>query len=496
MKIKHLIAIIVAAGITAFIAAGYIRHTRHKEDMPEIRGTYTVKRGRVIATVSGNGEIKPYTSVEVKSNIGGQIIDIFVDEGDVVHAGQLIAIIDSSDASNQLDQSSAELNAAEARAAQAKKELLLWSKQNPLTIEQAQTNYEMANNDYKKTLSVLIPQKKAAIKAAYDQAQADYTQANSNLDRNRSLYSKGFISKSQLELASEYYDVAAAQLDSAREKLLTLDDECSYDLKSAEQRMNQAEKNLLIAKSNLDREDILKQSVIQAESSTESLKSTRRNIQIQIGYSRIVAPSDGVVVKKYVEKGSIITAGKASYSGMGSGVVIVEIADTSRMLAEVDVDESDISMIKLGQQAIVEADAFPGRRFKGIVNKIAPKAFNDQNVTTIPVSVEIKDNVTGFKPGMNANCDFITSRVDGVTIVPNNVFNERADGMYVVLLKNGEMIPERVTTGISGSKYTQITSGVNEGDIIAGHRVPIDKLLKGGKKHRFLKRKNRLMGGI
>lgn len=97
---------------------------RPRGQEPIIR-TAEVERGTVTASVSANGVLQPLTTVEVKSNVGGQIIELAVDEGDEVSAGQLIARIDPTDTQTAYEQSQADLAAAVSKVRQAREQLAM-----------------------------------------------------------------------------------------------------------------------------------------------------------------------------------------------------------------------------------------------------------------------------------------------------------------------------------------------------------------------------------
>ena len=189
-----------------------------------------------------------------------------------------------------------------------------------------------------------------------------------------------------------------------------------------------------------------------------------RNTKIQLGYTTVTAPRDGIVTKKYVEEGSIVTAGRSSFSGTGSGVAIVDIADISRMFALVNMDETDIAQIEVGQEVDVTVEAYPDELFTGKVTKIAPQSVTEQNVTTIPVTVEIDVPDQRLKPGMNVTCDFITGRSNDVLMVPNEAVMESDNGNIVIILNNDKQVTRKVKTGLVGANNTEIKSGLKEGE--------------------------------
>jgi len=517
-----IIALVIIAGVLWF------QFGRSKGNAPIIR-TAVATRGPISSSVSATGVLQPITTVQVKSNVGGQVVKLAVDEGDIVHTGQLIAKIDPADSLAALQQSQADLRSSQSkveqtrqtldmqgeqttasiaaaqqaletskqRLAQAQKEAKVQPVLTKASINQAQYNLKAAQSSLDQIKSALTPQKLASAKAAYDQAKASYDQAQSDLVRKQALLDKGFISKSQMEAAQQQFGVTQAQLASAKNKLDTVNAESDQDLNSAQAKVDQAKAALDNAKANgvqdeLKMEDyaaakatykqalaaldtakagnyqvpIRKQDIVQAQAALQRSTATVKDAQTQVGYTTVVAPRDGVVVQKYVEEGSIITGGKSSFSGSGSGVAIVDIADTTRMMALVNVDETDIAQVQMGQRVVVTVDAFPGQKFTGKVTKIAPQAVVTQNVTTIPVTVEVDHPDKRLKPAMNATCEFIVSEKDNVVTVPSSAVKETRRGTFVTVLKDGKQEKRPVKTGITGPDQTEIIEGVQEGETV------------------------------
>jgi RND family efflux transporter MFP subunit len=168
-------------------------------------------------------------------------------------------------------------------------------------------------------------------------------------------------------------------------------------------------------------------------------------------------------------------------AGSGSGVTIVEIADVSRMRVEVDVDETDVSKIVLGQEVDVTVDACPDEHFPGKVIKIAPKAEVNSNVTTVPVTVELAHTDARLKPEMNATCDFVVGRRDNVLFVPVEAITDTDNGPQVMVLQNGKPTPCSVQVGLEGDDYCEITRGLADGErVIIATEAPTNSSGPGG----------------
>lgn len=512
--------------VVSWVIVSNIRAVKANEPMIQ---TARVERGTVVSSVSASGVLRPLTTVDVKSNAGGRVEVLTVDVGTVVKAGQLIAKIDPTDSQTALNQAEADLSAANARLSQSQESLLLQKEQSksqiqqaeeayqaararlaqaeteakvqPIltksTIQQAEANHRAAVHALEQLKVAGMPQGMAQAKAAYDQAKAAFDKAKLNLDRQRRLYEKGFISANQFESTQLEYETAKAQFDSASERMKTVKDEYDTQLKAAEAHVEQTKAASDSATANAVQADIKRQEVMaaraalkQAEAALAAAKSSARQVPIkaaeirtaraeivrseaqvenartQLDYTVIRAPRDGIILQKYVEVGTIITSGRSSFAGTGQGTSIVQLGDCSRMFVEASVDETDIAQVEIGQTVEITLDAYPGELFDGIVTKINPQTVVEQNVTTIPVTVEIQNPDARLKPGMNATCNFIVDRKEDVLVVPTEAVTEE-DGRYTVtVMKNGKQIEREVTVGITGDETVEITSGLKEGETV------------------------------
>lgn len=521
LKFRYFAALVIIVGAVAFV-----QMRRSGADEPIIT-TKSVTRETVTASVSANGVLQPLTTVEVKSNVGGQIVKLAVDEGDTVTPGQLIARIDPTDTLTAFEQSKADLAAAVSKVNQAREQLAMQRSQTDAQIEsarqalasakakllqaqeqaqvqpkltsaaiaQARSNLASARASLKQAQVATVPQQLASAQAAYDQAKASYEAAQKDYARQNELLSKGFVSKSQVDASEEKFGVAKAQLDSAKRKLDTVKDETDQTLRTAQAKVDQAQAEFDNASANSVQDKIKRQEltaaqaavrqaeaslqsalaearqnkiregdIIQANAQVERSQAAVTNSQTELGYTTIVAPRAGIVTKKYVEEGSIVTGGRSSFSGSGSGVGIVDIADTSRMFALVSVDETDIAQIEVGQDVDVTIEAYPDELFTGKVTKVAPQSVTEQNVTTIPVTVEIELPDARLKPGMNVSCDFITGRAEDVIAVPSEAVEEGEGSSTVKVMVGGKQVTRKVKTGLVGGEYTEIKSGLKVGE--------------------------------
>ncbi|MFL5420133.1 MAG: efflux RND transporter periplasmic adaptor subunit [Myxococcales bacterium] len=131
----------------------------------------------------------------------------------------------------------------------------------------------------------------------------------------------------------------------------------------------------------------------------------------------VTAPTAGTILTKTVSLGQVITSATNSANG---GTTLLTMADLGRVRVRALFNETDIGQVRPGQTASVTVDAFPDRRFQGVVEKIEPSATVQQNVTMFPVLVTLDNSESLLKPGMNGEVAVLVDQVNDVLAVPND----------------------------------------------------------------------------
>ena len=260
--------------------------------------TATVSYGDVSASVSADGSLACLNTYDVKSNVGGVITELDVDEGDYVKAGQKIADVDPVDTQMALDQATANTMSANSKLTQTAQNYSITKAQDDLNIATANqgvivaqkrlhqaeitakvqpgltiasidqaiaavaqakanisldtSNCEDAEAAFELMRDVSNPQASIAAKTALDQAQANFDQARTNLARQKALLDKGFVPQSTVDTAQQQNDTTNAQLANAREVLATVDQQNAHNLKSAQAKSDAAKLALQQANAALD----------------------------------------------------------------------------------------------------------------------------------------------------------------------------------------------------------------------------------------------------
>lgn len=317
------------------------------------------------------------------------------------------------------------------------------------------------------------------VKARFEQSKAQYVRAKADYDRQEKLFEQKAISKAEMDLATANLNAAKADLDAATKNI----EAARFSVAGAEASVKEASENL--------------------------------------SFTSIYAPMGGTISKLNIEKGERVVG-----TAQMAGTEMMRIADLSRMEVRVDVNENDIVRVSSGDTAIIEVDAYPDKKFKGIVTLIgnsakqevgaSADAITEFEVRILMLSESYKELITPtrkypFRPGMTANVEIITERKSNIITVPLAAVTTRTSMDFakqqgnenlpsantnmdkpkskeqpkevVFVHDNGTAKLVEVKTGISDFDNIEILSGLKEGDeVVSGPFLAISKLLKDGDK--------------
>jgi HlyD family secretion protein len=261
-------------------------------------------------------------------------------------------------------------------------------------------------------------------------AAPDLPMYKATLDRNLEMQKLGIVSRQALDDANKDYLAALTRRDSSKAQI-----------------------GVDTAK--------LKQARAQVMQNQASLKQ----LEEQLSYTTIVAPMDGVILSRDVEKGDAVS----SILVLGSTATLVMTeGDINEVYVQGKVDEADIAHVYMSQPARIKVESFRDRVFQGKVTKIAPLGVEKDNVTTFEVRVSIDNPGGELKANMTANAEILLDEHKGVLTVPENAV------MYDNQKKASVEIPDKqqkegkrkipVTVGLSNGSVTEILSGLKEGE--------------------------------
>ena len=301
-----------------------------------------------------------------------------------------------------------------------------------------------------------------------------------------------------MDSATQSAEVAQAQATVASAQADVLNAQAALDVAAKDlARTRELAKRDLIAKADVDADTSTwlkaKANLAAAEAKVAQYRATLEKSRINLNYTRIYSPVDGVVVAKNVEEGQTVAASYQTPS-------IAEIArDLTQMQVEVNVDEADIGGVHEGQPATFNVDTYPTLNFEGKVTQVRLSPETTDNVVTYTVIVKVQNPDGKLLPGMTANVSLILENRDDVLVVPNSAFrfkpsNGQSSGemgppgpggghkqnvaevtkpALYTLDKKKKPVKIEVEKGITDGQNTEIISGVEEGErVITGIIVP------------------------
>lgn len=265
-------------------------------------------------------------------------------------------------------------------------------------------------------------------KANLDQGQAEYNDALAALDRAKDLLNKGFVSQASVDTAQARFNKAKAAIS-------------GY------------------------------------QASIAMTQASYRKADIEVEYTLIRAPFDGVILSKNANVGDVVTPFSSSLDAKGA---VVTMADMTTLEVEADVSESNLSKVKVDQPCEIQLDALPDQRFRGVVSRIVPTV--DRSKATVTTKVKFIDNDARILPEMSAKVSFLTQALAPEQQKPLVVVNQNAvverNGKSVVFLVNGTVAKEvEVKTGKKFADTLEVLSGLKSGDKII--LSPSDKIQQG-----------------
>lgn len=403
--------------------------------------TVRVDRGDIDSTVSTTGNLNAVITVQVGSQVSGNITALYADFNTKVKKGQLVALIDPAPFQAAVDQAKATLNSAKA------------------AVRTAQATLAKSQSDLAGAIANVASQKANVIKA-----QSAANLAKVEMDRRLILIQQKATSQEDYDTSRANYDQAVASVDAAQEAL-----------NAAEASADSARKAVDVAQAQLQ----------EAGATVEQDAAALAQAQLNLDHTRILAPVDGTVESRNMDVGQTVAA------SFQAPTIFLIAQDLTKMQVDTNVGEADVSAVQLNQPANFMVDAYPGQVFKGSVWQIRQAPINVQNVITYDIVIAVSNPDLKLFPGMTANVTILTGHASDALRIPKSALrfhpraaaspsvrtaapehSELAQTVYVLEGRRPE--PVRVKLGISDSNYVQVLHGaLREGqELVVGMKGP------------------------
>ncbi|HYP15328.1 MAG TPA: efflux RND transporter periplasmic adaptor subunit [Bryobacteraceae bacterium] len=353
--------------------------------------------------LNATGYIVAAHKIQVASKVLGRVAWIGVDKGDKVQKGQVIARLEDDEYKANLQQAQGQLQALDARLA----ELLAGSRPE-----------EIAKSD-----------------ADLTEAKAELANAKINLDRQQQLAEKGVVARQALDDAKARYEREAARVASIQK---------TFELTRIGPRKEQI--------------DAVRGQIVEARGRVAFYTTQLENTVIR-------APVSGTILEREVEPGEFVTT---SFVGeRGAKGYVVSLANLNDLEVELDINQNDFAKLGPRQKGIVTTDAYPDRKYEGIIDEISPEA--NRQKATVQVKVKILAPDEYLRPEMNSSVAFVSEAKETISsaaparpvvYVPTSAVRNNA----VFVIAGDKAMKRTVRTGTVSSQGIRIDSGLNGGE--------------------------------
>jgi HlyD family secretion protein len=394
--------------------------------------------------------VVPVQTVNISPKTAGHLAQLFVEQGDKVQQGQKLALMGNADLQARYLQAKANLSKAQASLAEAEAGSRLEEiNQAKARVLQAQARLDAARAGN--------PEEIEQFRAQVEAAKSRLTLAKVRADRYRNLGAEGAVSQDRLDEALTEERNAIANLNEAQRRL-------EQQRNSKPPEIDQLEAAVAEARSNLQQlqKGRRPEEIDQFKAAVEAARAELLSAEVQLQDTVITAPFSGIVTQKYATEGAFVApTTSASTTASATSASIIAIAKGLEILATVP--EVDVGRIKAGQSVEIVADAFPDKVFKGRVQRVAPEAVKEQNVTSFQVRVTLLTGQQELRSGMNVDLTFLGEQLSKALVVPT-VAIVTQDGETGVMVPDLDNEPKfkRVKIGPTIQNQTQILEGLKQ----------------------------------
>ncbi len=469
-RLRVLVPWLVLALVAAAAYYGYTYYQQvqaeaaHAEELAALR-TETIRRGSLVATVNATGSILPEAQSSLFFSAPGTVVEVLVEAGDEVHAGDLLVRLDATSLRLAAQQAQDALTVAELDRAK----LLAGPDMNDISI--AEANLRSANARLAEASAGAGDQEVAIAELKYDNLLADY-QALSNQYNDLVYFAQENPQfappadtldrlRGNVENAFFIAEIARLQVEQAREGGGPGPISVAY----AQVAQAQAVLSQTLALAT-------PLQIEQADLAVDRAASALARATWRLTLAELRAPFDGLVGSVGVKPGE----------PAGAGAPAVILLDLRQYHLDVTVDEVDVSSLAAGQLVSITVDALPGLVLDGVVDRIAPTAVTVGGIANYTVRLALAGSDAPLRAGMSATAAIRVAEVTDVVLVPNwAIRRDRRTGQAYASLQQGETLVEvPITTGLRGEAYTEVLEGVAAGEVAAVSTARDDLSLLGG----------------
>jgi len=356
-------------------------------------------------------DVLPQKQVAIFAKVSGYIKRLGAELGDFVREGQLLVEVEAPELLAAVEQARAAVGTAEA-------------------------NFKVAESNV-------------------EAARANATHQDANLARARAVANNDARNAARLDDLHQRGLISAMDRDNSR-----------TNAESSQAALGAAEAQLAVARSQIDTQ---RSQVVLAQSNVDGARASLKIAQTNLDNTRIVAPFPGHISARNLYPGAAVSSQAAGTSNSSVGILVLQ--DLAVVKVQVEVQERDISRVRVGSVARVLVDAYPDKTFDARATRILHAL--DPRSRTLGVEMEIANRELLLKPGMYARVELVIDHHPGAILVPSEAIWTEADLPSVFVVQNGVVGRRPITTGVGEGTLVEVVKGLagDESVIIEGKEL-------------------------
>jgi RND family efflux transporter MFP subunit len=408
----------------------------------------------LVETLEITGQLTTSADTTVGARVSGRLVAVYVQDGDAVSAGQVIAEQDASILRSQAMQAQSQVAAARASLDQAISNAKIGPQKSAAAVATAEAQLRGAKAQLAKARQGARKEEVAQAEAQVNAARASLDTAKKERDRAKSLFEQGAGSQQRYEAAESGYQNALSNYESALENLRMRQSWTRpEDLQAAEEQVRQAEEALRSAKAQQSLDVLLGQQVEQARANLRAAESGHAIARQALADAQVRSPISGRLFGKPAQPGEFLNP----------GAPVARIVGGSGVYFEGEVPETQVASVRPGSSVRVVFDALPGATATGTVIAVSPSSAEVARV--FKVRVGLSSVPEGAKPGMFAHGEITLRSVKGAAVVPQAAIVRQGSDAFVFTVDGKKAKRIKVTTGLGKNGVIQVI-GLEPGTLV------------------------------
>ena len=460
---------VVAAGVVAVLVL-----RSNNAASPAATFLHTVTTRNLDVTVRKDGELQAVNNIDIISEVENSVtIQTLVREGSSVKKGDTLVVLDSAQTRLKIDDTSLEVQRAEADVINAGEMLEIQKSQNATNLEAAEVNLENSKIDVQKYTEGDFPKQLTSSQATLQMAEINLKNREQDFRQVQELAARGFLTPTDVKAREVDLIRARNDLNDASSALKNL---TTFDQKKAvtSLRSNLAQADARLVRVQRENSANLTQRQTDLSSREQTLEMKKRQLerlQKQLAASTIIAPEDGLVV--YATSGDR-NAQQPIQEGaqVRERQMILRLPDTSKMRAVVRIQEAQVARLREGQKAIVIIPGV-GKPVTGVLSKISVLADNSQrwwnpDLKEYPVEIDLDETPPSLKPGVGAAAEIFIARLEDVVAIPVSTIYSAGQKSYVFIkpVADQQPKPREIKLGLASDTHVEVREGLEPGEQI------------------------------